>query len=902
MSLYRLPRPSFSQLLLNIFLLLLLACPALAETEPLPTAPSEPLAVDSWLINEPDEIVAVLSNGMQVTIKESHAAPVVAVRLYVATGSIHEGRYLGAGLSHLFEHLLHGGATEKHTETEYQIITEKIGAISNAYTTKDHTCYHLTVTADQMDTAVELLADWITIPLFDPESVTRELGVVRREQEKNIDEPGRVLYNLANENRYGRHPAGSPVIGLPAVTAQTTRQDVLDYYQHRYVPQNTVISIAGDIDARKALEVITQRFAGFAPRTVQSVVLPADEPPSSPRTRIKYMNIPHALLSFAYPTVHLTHPDLYALDTLSFILTEGESSRLVKHLKNDESLVLTISSYSLTPAQYPGSFVIDTRVEPGKLDRARAALVKDLAEVVKRGVTEEELARAKRQKIADHIMSLQTVQSQASQIATDFMATGDPHFSQDYVDRIQKLSVEDIRKVARRYIDPQKLCLTMLLPDGLVPQSGDIAVSPVRTDQPKLFTLDNGLRVILRPNKAVPLVSMQIYFRGGLLVEDDANNGIGVFTARGSLKGTEEFTADEIESFFDSRGGLISASSGNNTLFYTAEVLREDFPKALNILAQVATEPTFPPREMIKLRPQLIAAVAALKENWHSEMQTHFRRQFFSESPYRFMTVGSEDVLKNITPKRLADHHRKLAVARNAVLVIYGDFDPDKALDLITADFSSMPTGSKLTVPYFPTESFPANHQVVVETTKQVATVVLAYPGTVITETEDLTALDVLDTIISGYYMPGGWLHEELRGRKLVYVVHAYDFTGLAPGYFAAYAACEPEKVNEVIEGLQQNFTKAAAGEFTQAELDRAKGIVISAEVINRQTNSELAAPAALDELYGLGYLHSAALTERINAVTLDEVKRVAKKYLTRNPLICVTTPKPESVDSLEAK
>ncbi len=224
MSLYHLLKSP-----LSLFLLLLLACPLLAETKPPASPPSEPLTVDSWLINEPDEIVAVLSNGLQVTIKESHAAPVVAVRLYVATGSIHEDRYLGAGLSHLFEHLLHGGATEKHTENEYQIITEKIGAISNAYTTKGHTCYHLAVTADQMDTAVELLADWITAPLFDPESVTRELGVVRREQEKGIDEPRRVLYNLANENRYGRHPAGFPVIGFPDVTAQVTRQDILNY-------------------------------------------------------------------------------------------------------------------------------------------------------------------------------------------------------------------------------------------------------------------------------------------------------------------------------------------------------------------------------------------------------------------------------------------------------------------------------------------------------------------------------------------------------------------------------------------------------------------------------------------------------------------------------------------------
>jgi zinc protease len=183
-----------------------------------------------------------------------------------------------------------------------------------------------------------------------------------------------------------------------------------------------------------------------------------------------------------------------------------------------------------------------------------------------------------------------------------------------------------------------------------------------------------------------------------------------------------------------------------------------------------------------------------------------------------------------------------------------------------------------------------------------VATVTIAFPGTVLTETEDRMALKVLDTIISGYRLPSGWLHTELRGNQLVYVVHAYEFTGLAPGYFVAFAACEPDKVNDVIEALERNLAKTATGEFTEEELVRAKGIIIAAEVIDRQTNADLASTAALDELYGLGYDHWQALAERINAVTMAEVKRVGVKYLSRPHLICVTTPKPEVVKYPPAK
>ncbi len=903
--------PKRSALLTGIILLALLGCvtwPILAQSdstpaqqappspEPTVQAPPPPLTVESWLISAPEEIVATLSNGMQVAIKENHTNPVVAVRLYVATGSIHEGDHLGAGLSHIFEHLLHGGATPKRTEDESQLLVEKIGAVSNAYTSRSQTCYHLTVPAERADIAVELLADWITHPLLDPESVAREHGVVQREIEKGADEPHRVLYNLAAENRYGRHPAAFPIIGHVPTLAAVTRDDLLDYYRRRYVPQNVIISIVGDIDSRKALAIVAQKFAGFSRRVLPPVVMPADLPPSSPRTRIQYRDIPHALISWAYPSIKLTHPDLYALDTLSYILTRGESSRLVKRLKSDASLVLGISSYSATPPLYPGSFVIQARIDPAKLKPARRAIADELDLLIQKGVTEEELAKAKRQTIADYIVPLQTVEGQADQIGRDLLSTGNPHFSDRYVSEIQKVTAEQIQEVARMYLDPNKLCLTMLLPKDLTPTEKTVTIGQVAPDSPRMFVLDNGLRVVLRPSRAVPLVSMQIYFRGGLLAETAENNGIGRFTARTCLKGTRKLTADQIESFFDSRGGQIAAASGKNTLYYLGQVLKEDFPEALDIFAQVVTEPTFDPIEMAKLRPQLLADIAALKENWHSQMSLFFRDQFFSTSPYKRLPTGFAEVIKKVGPQDLSAHHRRLAVAGNAVLAIYGDFDPSQACKLIRQYFSRLPAGDKMTIPYLPPESFDSNRLAVEQTTKSIATVMVAFPGTVLTETEDCMALKVLDTIISGYYMPGGWLHEELRKRKLVYVVHAYEFSGLVPGYFAAYAACEPEKVNEVIEALERNFAKAAAGEFTTEELARAKGLIIAVELINRQTNADRAAAAALDELYGLGYEHSQTLSQRINRVSLDDVKRVGKKYLSRHHLICVTTPKPELV------
>ena len=875
----------------SVLLVCLDACPTLGQE----AGGEAALTVESWLIDNPNEIVAVMSNGMRVAIKENHSNKVVAVRLYVAAGSIYEGKHLGAGLSHVFEHLLHGAETPNRSEEESQLLLERIGAVSNAYTSLDHTCYHLTVTSEHMGTAVELLADWVTSPLIGEESFTREMGVVQRELEKGKDEPNRVLYKLAAENRYERHPAGYPVIGYAPIVAAITLDDLMGYYNDRYVPDNVVISIVGDVDARQALAAVAQKFAGFERRSVAPAVLPADKPISSPRTRSRYMDMPHVLVNMAWPSVELTHPDLYALDTLDYILTRGESSRLAKAIKNDKSLVLSISSYSGTPPMYPGSFVIQARIEPAKLAQARQAIIDELDELKANGVSKEEVATAKRQKIADHISSLQTMEGQADQMGRDLLSTGDAHFSDDYVARIQSVTSEEVVDVARKYLDHQKLCLAQLLPKGLSPDAQKVTTIKVAQTS-SMFTMVNGLRVILRPNHAVPLVSMQIYFRGGLLAEDAGNNGIGLFTAQASLKGTKDLSADEIAEFFDSRGGTIAAASGNNTLFYTAQVRSDDLNEAMEVFGQVVCEPHFTAMEMEKLRPRLIGNVAAMSENWHSEMKLFFRNEFFADSPYKRVSDGLVEALRAIRPKDLTAHHRKLAVGGNGVLAVFGDFDPNETERLIKRAFSSLPDGPKMAIPYIKPESFDRNRLVVKTTGKQVATVMVAFPGTVLTETEDRMALKVLDTIISGYRMPSGWLHEELRGNQLVYVVHAYEFTGLAPGYFGAFAACEPGKVTEVIEALERNLAKAARGEFTEEELARAKGVVIAAEIIDRQTNGDLASTAALDELYGLGYDHWESLAERIDAVTMAEVKRVAEKYLTRPHLVCVTTPKPEAV------
>jgi len=181
---------------------------------------------------------------------------------------------------------------------------------------------------------------------------------------------------------------------------------------------------------------------------------------------------------------------------------------------------------------------------------------------------------------------------------------------------------------------------------------------------------------------------------------------------------------------------------------------------------------------------------------------------------------------------------------------------------------------------------------------EDVAAITVAAPGMTLANLDDRFAITVLDTIISGYDLPSGWLHKELRGKRLVYGVHAYNWAGLAPGAFVTSAACQPDKAGEVVEIIKRNLGRAANYKPTPQEIKQAVNSILTAELLENQAMEELAMSAALDELYGFGYDFRSRLEGLYRKVTPDDVLRVGRKYLGGDYVVMVVTPKPELLDS----
>lgn len=355
-------------------------------------------------------------------------------------------------------------------------------------------------------------------------------------------------------------------------------------------------------------------------------------------------------------------------------------------------------------------------------------------------------------------------------------------------------------------------------------------------------------------------------------------------------KGTKNLSAEQIAEYFDSIGGAISFSAGRNTINGSVSVLKEDFAQAATILAECLLGSTFPEDKFQQMKALMLGAIQRRAAEPRAELMEAFADSLPATTPYNVVTGGKQETVEPLQPADLARFHKQLLHGKNVVVSVFGDIDPEESVELVRARFSAIPATT------IPTANFARDNQIAKNiithkaTGKEAGMVLLAYPAPSIFEKEDFAALDVLCSIMAGYrYGGNSWLFTELRGEGLVYSVHGTLLTGPAPGYLVFIAQTAPDKVNEIAGRFQKNMARARAGDITEEEFRIAKEMMIAANAQDNTTAGEQATVTALNELYGLGHDYDKAFANRVNAVTLEDVKAAAKKYFS-TPYVQVTT------------
>lgn len=410
-----------------------------------------------------------------------------------------------------------------------------------------------------------------------------------------------------------------------------------------------------------------------------------------------------------------------------------------------------------------------------------------------------------------------------------------------------------------------------------------------------------------------PLVAIRMYAIGGVTAESAENTGIGNLTMSMLPRGTETHSAQEIAEFFDSIGGDLDTNCGNNTWAWNATCLKGDLIKAFEMYADVVNHPKFADDELGPMRQRTLAAIASQDADWLSQAIRFFKRTYFGpqKSPYQFVPLGEEGIVSKVTAEQLKAWYSENVLKGSRVLAVFGDVSLDDAKELSEKYIGA---GPKVPAPPHvirgdnkPTAT-PVKHAASVDvldvklnkTEQPLAGIVIGYEDNSVVGDAANEPITVADTMSSGYGYPTGYLHEILRGRGLVYMVHAQDVPGRTkdlPGAFMVYAGCDPSKVNEVVDVILENIARlqGTAKDMQEGWFDRSKQLTVTADALETETPADQATTAALDELNGLGYDDHAQFSKRINAVTLEQVRTAATSRL-RRCIVTVSTPAPDAV------
>ncbi|HEX8311799.1 MAG TPA: pitrilysin family protein, partial [Chthoniobacteraceae bacterium] len=360
-----------------------------------------------------------LPNGLGIIVQEDHSAPVASVQAWVETGSIHEDRHLGAGLSHILEHMLFKG-TEKRGASEFAQTVQDAGGYINAYTSFDRTVYWIDIPSKGVNTALELLADAMMNSTLPSDEYVKEQEVIRREFAMGNDDPDRVASHALFDTAYQQHPYRHPVIGHFDVFNGLTRDDVMAYYKARYIPNNIFFVITGDVDPEKVRAQLAEAFTGYPRKSLLPVYIPAEPPQIGRREAHHEFATELTRLHVAWHVPALTHPDIPALDLLGTILGGGRSSRLYLRLREELKLVHSIDAWCYAPA-HPGLFGVDAILDPEHRDAVQETVFAMLAEIVANGVTQAELDKAKKLALSHQLHALTTMRGKANDLGANWL-------------------------------------------------------------------------------------------------------------------------------------------------------------------------------------------------------------------------------------------------------------------------------------------------------------------------------------------------------------------------------------------------------------------------------------------------------------------------------------------------
>ena len=859
-----------------------------------------------------------LDNGMKVLLFPDKSSPKVTVNLTVFVGSRHEG-YGEAGMAHLLEHMVFKG-TPMHQNIPRSL--QERGAEFNGTTWLDRTNYYETLPAsdENLEFALKLEADRLVNSFISADDLAKEFSVVRSEFERGENSPQRVLMQRVTAAAFEWHNYGQSTIGNRADIEKVPADNLRRFYQKYYQPDNVMLVIAGKFDEKKSLEFVKNYF-GVIPRPERKLEPTYTEEPAQDGERMVTLRRVGdvALAATLYHIPSGGHPDFAAVDVLSTIMTSEPAGRLYESLVKRR---VAASVFGMTFALHdPGILMFMAEATQGT---DGTALVQSLIEsgegTAEKAFTPEEVERARSELLKQRELTVADSQRVAIELS-DWSAQGDWRLFFLYRDRLEKVTAEDVTRVAATYLvrnnrtagvyEPTKEAQRATIPAtpdlaemigdykgrSDVAQGEEFDVDPLAIEKRLArSTLSSGIKVTLLPKKTRgSIVNLRLNFRYG---NAEALKGLAVaaeLMPQMLNRGSEHMTRQQITDELNNYRAQLRVSGTPGVLSVSVQTSRENVAKVLEIVKEVMKHPLFPKEELEIIREEQIAQINQQMSDPIALAMTNVSRKI---SPYpvddpRYVPTMDEEAerVKAVTVEQIKDVYSHMLSSAVGELTIVGDFDPElvlPAVDEFTTGWSSDVKFERLARVSVNNEK--GDREQILTPDKPNAAYIAAMTIPMRDDHPDYAALSIGNFVLGSSGLSSR-LGDRLRQKEgLSYSVQS----SLQPSAvderttFFLFAISNPDNAPKVHEAIQDELKKLLDNGITAEELEAAKAGYLQEQQVQRTEDRAIVQSLESYAFIGRDMKFVAEFEDRISKLTVEEVNAALKKHIDPQRLFIV--------------
>ena len=827
----------------------------------------------------------VLENGQTVIIKEIHSNPIVTMDTWIKTGSINEDD-TNNGVSHFLEHLFFRGS-KNHAPGEFDKLLETKGAITNAATSKDFTHYYITIPSKYFNEAMELHADMLTNPLIPRKELEKERKVVLEEISKDENSPQKILYENLVSLMYTQHPYKRKVIGQRNIIETIHRDEIIKYYDKWYYPSNMITVVVGDIDTKTALDKIKKEFS-VNNKKPDKPVYAKEKPLTKQLRKIEYLDTQSGYILIGFRGVDVNNSDSYALDVLATILGEGRTSVFYNNIKDKLQLAFSIDA-SNNGAKDDGIFYISAKFIPDKLDKLQSEIFKEIELIKQNGVSEAQVNLAKNIIERDTYYQRESVSNIAQEIGFVMVTSGDIKVYDNYVDNIKKVTPQDVKRVAEKYLGIEKSAVSIVLPEKSkevkISEKKQTEGSPVFISEygdSKKYKLPNQSTLILNQNDSNKIIAISIYAKGGSFLEN--KYGTANLMASTILKGTKKYSSRELAEIMEDDGIKIIPSVRSDAFILNVLTTEQQYEMTLELLSEIINNATFSEYELEKVKQEKLQTIRQSRDLPLNLAIEGYKDLIFKGTPYTNSTILLEKEIPQISREDIITYYKNIFTPENIVISINGNVDKDLTTNHFSTIFNSE-NGAKIDLNNFKGRITPlSNAQQTIKTVPVTNTdwIFIAWQTAGLDNIKDYATLKVIDSLL-GTGMSSR-MFKNLRDQEgLAYQLGSGYSANALKGAFIIYIGTNPQTYQQALDGLWKEINLLKTEFVGTKELQEAKEKLSGNYILSMETNMEKASTEGWFEtaLSNAEFINEFVNT--INSVTETDIMRVANQYFKKN-------------------